>query len=264
MSDFGLKISMPGADVKTASDTSLYFSSSFKTLNIISEGIISVKKGEPSRVVFEHNLGYFPCFVAFQTHRAQNFSSSYNHDRIIRYVGGTFGFSTVDYLYCDRKNLSLFCGTSSGNDFDLYYFLFDLNLEERIDPADNKGEGGGKPMKKIDYGFKISDKKNELSNSSYFNMVVHQVDFINTGIVSGESYKFYHNLDAYPTVFAYEVRRDSGQEYLRGEEFGINKGLYMTEKYIEYIPYKDVSDPGLDRQNPMYFVAFKNILENVE
>lgn len=66
-SNYGLKISQPGYDVKTCTDDQLVFSSKFNTLKEYVSGTINTTGGSNSPVLttIYHGLGYAPAYLVF-------------------------------------------------------------------------------------------------------------------------------------------------------------------------------------------------------
>jgi len=78
MANYGLKISKPGYDVSSASDSELVYSSKFDTLKVFSSGSGSITVPNPmaeQTVTITHNLGYRPAFM-FYTQIFDVFSGS--------------------------------------------------------------------------------------------------------------------------------------------------------------------------------------------
>ncbi|MCR4306244.1 MAG: hypothetical protein NUV73_04135 [Candidatus Daviesbacteria bacterium] len=64
--DYGMKVSKPGFDVKTAADKDLVFSSKFDTFKVHSTGIGSfTANGALQTATIAHTLGYLPAFFVF-------------------------------------------------------------------------------------------------------------------------------------------------------------------------------------------------------
>lgn len=65
--DYGIKISKPGIDVKTAKDTELVFSSKFNTFKVAETGTGSLTSDatNPKTATIPHSLGYVPAFMVF-------------------------------------------------------------------------------------------------------------------------------------------------------------------------------------------------------
>lgn len=74
--DYGLKVSQPGVDVKTARDDQLVFSSKFQTLHIFQQGAGSVTDSGGRTVTIAHNLGYPPKFLVHTTLDQSTFGNS--------------------------------------------------------------------------------------------------------------------------------------------------------------------------------------------
>lgn len=67
MSDYGIKVSKPGYDVKTAAANNLVFSSEYSTLRVKQQGSGTVKHSTGRTVTIAHNLGYVPMFLVHST-----------------------------------------------------------------------------------------------------------------------------------------------------------------------------------------------------
>lgn len=64
--DYGIKISKPGVDVKTATDQELVFSSKFDTFRVHSTGTGSFTANLSTQTAtINHALGYVPAFMVF-------------------------------------------------------------------------------------------------------------------------------------------------------------------------------------------------------
>lgn len=76
MTDYGIKVSQAGYDVKTANKENLVFSSKYDTLKLFANGsgsqnvpAATAPWGPPgaATVIITHNLGYKPAFIIFCT-----------------------------------------------------------------------------------------------------------------------------------------------------------------------------------------------------
>lgn len=64
--DYGIKISKPGFDVKTANDKDLVFSSKFDTFKVAASGTGSFTANGALQIAeIAHSLGYTPAFFVF-------------------------------------------------------------------------------------------------------------------------------------------------------------------------------------------------------
>lgn len=61
--DYGIKISKPGYDVKTATPQQLVFSSKYQTLKIHTQGSGTIRHSTGRRVQIYHGLGYVPAYI---------------------------------------------------------------------------------------------------------------------------------------------------------------------------------------------------------
>jgi hypothetical protein len=74
--DYGLKVSQPGVDVKTARDDQLVFSSKFQTLHVFQQGSGTVTDSGGRLITIAHNLGYPPKFLVHTTLDQSTFGNS--------------------------------------------------------------------------------------------------------------------------------------------------------------------------------------------
>ncbi|MEI7478574.1 MAG: hypothetical protein WCJ81_09190 [bacterium] len=113
MSEYGVKVSLPGYDVKTAPDYKISFNSQWPTLKIIASGRIDIPQGSSNPyVLYSHNLGYPPFFYASIC------------------VAGTesYSFGSGNAFGVDNNNL-VYLGDTTYSGLSAYYYIFDWNLE---------------------------------------------------------------------------------------------------------------------------------------
>ena len=120
MTDYGIKVSQSGNDVKTANKEYLVFSSKYDTLKLFSNGsgsqsVPAATAGGPSgtaTVEITHDLGYKPAFIVFCTSiwRSNDKFSPYAYKSIgaISPDGGQYAVDTTK-LY-----IHLYNGDSTG------------------------------------------------------------------------------------------------------------------------------------------------------
>ncbi len=109
LDDYGMKISLPGIDVKTASVSNLAYSSKFNTFKVFSQGTTS-----GTDITIPHNLGYAPTFEVFM-------ESGNNRYRLPRLESP---YKSADYVqafaYSDNTNLRIKSNVSA----NFYYYIF--------------------------------------------------------------------------------------------------------------------------------------------
>jgi hypothetical protein len=121
MTNYGIKVSQAGYDVKTANKENLVFSSKYNTLKLFSNGsgsqsvpAATAPYGPPGTATVEitHNLGYKPAFIVFCTSiwRSNDKFSPYAYKSIgaISPDGGQYAVDTTK-LY-----IHLYNGDSGG------------------------------------------------------------------------------------------------------------------------------------------------------
>ena len=109
MSDYGIKISQPGHDVKTAAKERLVFSSQYDTLKLFKSG--GGSEAVPAAVyatftpgiataTIAHGLGYTPAFICFS-------STPYSSDDQLSPYSyfGVGGVHNIPKYYVDTTNL---------------------------------------------------------------------------------------------------------------------------------------------------------------
>jgi hypothetical protein len=118
---YGIKISPPGVDVKTADDKDLVFSSELDTQKDAISGVVTQTVSSPSTVVlYTHGLGYVPSFKVYYD----------NNDGVFRdaiglsagfFVGPAYETATA---YADDDKLYLRLEASSSTTYNIKYFIF--------------------------------------------------------------------------------------------------------------------------------------------
>lgn len=90
MSDYGIKISKDGGDVKTVPDSDVLLTSKFFFLKAFLQGNDTVTVTGPGifSTTIEHNLGYFPAFVHYAIVNPADISDRYFGRASASAVGG--------------------------------------------------------------------------------------------------------------------------------------------------------------------------------
>jgi len=109
MTDYGIKVSQPGYDVKTATPSQLVFSSKYQTLKIHSQGSGTVTHSGGRIATINHNLGYIPQFLV---HLSLPSQATYYIAPI-----NSPGLKGEVFAYADASNLYV----EATDDFGWYY-----------------------------------------------------------------------------------------------------------------------------------------------
>jgi len=174
---YGITVSKPGFDAKTAADFEKIFDSRWKCLKIEYQGSYTVTSSSSVQTIYTHGLGYAPFFWAFlkfgstSTMAIADFFQS----------GFTENYST--YIRANSTSI-VFDNTSGsydGNEIYLYVFVDQIN--EAI--AESKSvTTATTPASNNTYGFKISKPgfdvktatgKDLIMSSEYTTLQINQV-----------------------------------------------------------------------------------------
>lgn len=110
-SSFGIKVSRPGFDVKTAAPNELAFSSAYKTLKVSSSGSGTLTQASRTATI-PHNLGYIPIFMAHANLLDQFSSGEYF---LLPAGSGSGAINNNDILaYADTTNLYIRAEANAG------------------------------------------------------------------------------------------------------------------------------------------------------
>jgi hypothetical protein len=110
--NYGIKVSRPGFDVKTAAPNELSFSSEYKTLKVHTSGSGAIT--DSTRLItIPHNLGYVPLFMVHSTMNAG--------------FGGNL-FSSGDYVLTPAGLGGILTNPSAGINDDLFAYADTTNL----------------------------------------------------------------------------------------------------------------------------------------
>lgn len=207
----GVKFVNPPYDATRAPDSALLFSTEFKSMKIIAQGKKTVYVSEVlgTATVFTHNLGYFPAFAGFTIFENKSF-----------YSWGSFGNpaengAIIGELQMTDTELRVAVETYSGmpeTAITVYFYIFDTNLEQTIEPnnnntflssiqsnkSDNKME-----LAKIDYDVADEKLKNKNFSSNAPSFVIHQQFYGTHHQGDDVPLRLPHNLGYFPLTFAY-------------------------------------------------------------
>lgn len=121
MADYGIKISKPGKDVKSASPNELVFSSKYSTLRVQSQGSGTVTRTNRTATI-AHNLGYVPYFLVHTTPDPLYDSGFYDSNDyfinpVVPVITGACHIDREVVAYADDTNLYIEIGDDVGYDY---------------------------------------------------------------------------------------------------------------------------------------------------
>lgn len=129
MSDYGLKTSLNGIDIKTATLQQLAFSSSYPIFKIAFSGNLTINvtagtSSTPSKNVvnFNHNLGYIPafrCYCYVDSLQTQRQSLD-----VYSYFGQANNNSLVARMTTSQLILKLFNWNTTTYSLTVYYYIY--------------------------------------------------------------------------------------------------------------------------------------------
>lgn len=194
-SDFGIKLSQSGHDVKSAGDAELLYSSSWPVLKIIYPGRFQGLTSDNPLVLLYHNLGYVPAFMVYDP--AHTYA-----------VGG-------NNVSADKQNVYWHSGGGSAPfSVNVAIIVFDLDIEKEFTaPQINSGTSAqshgsknfGAKLTKETKNVSSSDLRDYIFHSSSRGPMVHAVrnGTSNDTLVSTKSFSYTHDLPYNPMFLAY-------------------------------------------------------------
>lgn len=208
---YGIKLAQPGFDVRTCKDYNLIFNSSWPSLAIVYDQLITVTYdsfGSPTPSTVTHNLGYYPLTMAWQFSDSTMTTSlgrpplgQPNVAKNVFLMPTGFAFSATVYFNIKSYNVDVSIPQQ-------YNYLQPPAVNNIYDPT---------------YGIKVSKQNLSIQSTDMRNFILHsrcpspQVLAIvtektpynsgtNTGYQASTNTLFYQNPQGYlPWVFAYGV-----------------------------------------------------------
>lgn len=218
MADWGVKTSREGLDVTSAADSQLLFSSSWPTLKIEAQGLVSVTHNA-DKVLYTHNLGYVPMFWFYQK---SGTTSKFGM------VNGTIEANSTELKYFN---------TGGGGSADYYFYIFrqPISTDFTAEVTANTLQGPGDTNR--DYGIKVTKDGYDITNTDLRKFVVHSgtltpnIHTVKYGVTAGNTSDYFgsgaaqlkigHDLGYQPLAFFYvnpganNVANHSGYYYLQ-------------------------------------------------
>lgn len=119
--DYGLKVSPPGFDVKTASDQQLGFTSKAFGIKILAQGTLEVTASAGSATgTVAHGLSYAPAFICFPVASTHNALQINETNLVDNESGGMF-----TQAWSDTTNLNVKITNNGTVVFKYYIFVED-------------------------------------------------------------------------------------------------------------------------------------------
>lgn len=148
--DFGVKVSQAGFDVKTASSSNLYFSSSWPIMKIGLQGMLTLT-GNPTLDTVNHNFGY-PPFVMVWSHNN--------------------GFMPLEIGSITSKRV-IFNGVNAQSGDTLQYYIFrnPLNINFKADKTLASNISMGLPN--TNFGIKFVKPGKDINSKDYRDFTLH-------------------------------------------------------------------------------------------
>lgn len=131
MADYGIKVSQPGYDVKTATDIQLVFSSKFDALPIALQGSANQTGNSPNTLTFTiaHGLSFTPFVIVFYKTSFYNSYWQWSPAGGISFLGDND--TPLDFgMKVDGTNLIIrvSLGNGSSDTINIRYFIFNRSL----------------------------------------------------------------------------------------------------------------------------------------
>lgn len=173
MSDYGIKVSAPGDDVKTALDKDLMFHSNYGALKIFDKGTLSFTTDSNGDAIasVNHNLGYAPAFFMFRKATAQNtlMSDSAEYTNAYFPVAGFDEYVKDDSLhhglhaYCDDTKVYIHASDAKASTAMEFVYILLVDQSQEFSAAD------GITLDQ-DYGFRISKEGFDVQSAKEYQM----------------------------------------------------------------------------------------------
>jgi len=161
MPDYGIKASQKGYDVKTCADYELLFSAGWPLVKIEAQGSKTISDKGADEVIYNHNLGYNPLFLVFDT------SSVANNNLLLT-------DSPLSPLGVTDTNLTWFGTQGAGlsGSITLYYYVFRYDLLTNF-TANTLHSESTSQVAIDDYGIKISKSGSDIDSTDMRDFVIH-------------------------------------------------------------------------------------------
>ena len=267
MSDYGIKISRQGYDVKTCSDNQLLFSSSFVMPVVVAEGNVAINPASNSFTAVTHNLGYVP--VAIPIVRQWWATDSCDWDTVADAVRGAVYIDSTHVWY--QSNSDHF-----GSDAILTVFVFNHDITSVLTSPDIDTTDDVQGTITTNYGFKVSKDGYDVKSATLANLqsysgnsslgypvrhqIIHKVNHYGN-LTNGSTATVAHGL-GYKPMFLWYVKETTPENgYFISQVTYVFSGGSAVAKVRTYcdntnIYYVNNSGNTLD----LYYVIFKDPL----
>lgn len=197
--DFGIKVTLPGVGVDTASDAQLLFNSSWPSLKIFKNihvtQIIPANRTMPTQI-YNHGLGFVPAVVPYGGVGGSNTSN--NIAEISRQNIGA-----------DPSNLYVLQGNTQPINLDIRLSILYLDITVPFTaPVINNGPSSA-AVPDPDFGFKLSKNNRDVDSHDLRDFIIHtgarspMIHAVVPGVITGGSFSYTHDLPYDPMFFAF-------------------------------------------------------------
>lgn len=203
MSDFGVKLSLPGNDIETADDTQLLFNSEWPNIkifkNIHVQGTFSTTP--QNIIIYNHGLGFVPAVIPY------NLGLTGQRTDVAEIIATN--------INTDNQNIYFaFQGSGSTLTLDIRLSILYLDIEQAFTaPVVQTGpSAAAKPDP--NFGFKISKNNKDIGSTDMRDFILHSsarspmVHAVVPGVIPGQppgsgNFSYTHDLPYNPMFFAY-------------------------------------------------------------
>lgn len=201
VNDFGAKVSQPQFDVQNAADFNLLMSSSWPLLKIAYQGSFTVTNTQVQQTIVQHNLGYVPFYLIFNTSGA---TSTFDNGPLI-------GSNKSELRYFG--NILQLPGSFTG-----YYYVFRLDIQSPFFAPIINTTNNSLAATNSDIGMKITKPGADVTSADFRDYVLHSatksplVHIVSSGSLNqpsdeptspgGVMYRVTHNLGYLPLAYS--------------------------------------------------------------
>lgn len=203
MADVGVKLAIPGADVKGAADVDLIYSSSWPTTNIVAN--IQVSFPSPANasrevILYKHGLGYVPFYLVYHM-SGTTLGSVPVYAEV---VGGSFVEVDEQYVYFKDS------GHSLAVTWNLSLIVFSVDITKPFLSTSTKGLSSPKSLADHNFGIKLSKTGKDIDDTDLRNFIIHSasraplIHAVVPGTTDGNgNFSYTPNLPYNPAFMAY-------------------------------------------------------------
>ncbi len=208
MADQGIKLSLPGVDVKDAADYQLIFNSSWPTVKLFKNlRITQINDFSTTNKLYKHGLGYVPAVIPF---------------------GGAGGVNTDDTtaeisrqnIFVDNQYLYIAGGGSVVRTLTEGLMILDIDIEKPYKaPIIKEGSSSNIGTSK-NYGIKLTQEGKSISSNDLRDYIIHSsartplLHAVVPGTLSGTTFSYSHDLAYSPIFFPFFQNSSTNGKYV--------------------------------------------------